>query len=137
MTEEHRSHRESPEDRVRSEYEARRRLRERYLLAIFASVVSLALLYFLTGSKHGALPLIGLGILGGGYVLETVYWRCPSCDRRLLGKYGNYTFCPHCHVRLGDLRRGAISTRQFLIVFPILALVALAALMLLSYAVRR
>ena len=134
INQEHRAHTESTEDRVRREYKARRKLRGLYLQATFVSVASLALLYFLTGSRHGVLPLIGLGILGGGYVLETLNWRCPSCEQRLLGKFGNHTFCPHCHVRLGEPGRGTASTRQFLIVFLIMALATLAAFVLLQYA---
>jgi hypothetical protein len=130
----HRDHRTPPDDRVRRVYETRRKLRNLYLGATIFSLICLALLYFLTGSKHGVLPVIGLGILGGMYALEVVNWRCPSCNRRLLGKYGDYKFCPYCHVRLGEPGRGAISTRQFLALFLVLILVTLAAFWLFDLA---
>jgi hypothetical protein len=97
------------------------------------SIVCLALLYFLTGSKHDVLAVIGLGIFGGAYVLEVVNWRCPSCNRRLLGKRSNYTLCPHCQVRLGEPGRGAILTREFLILLVVLILVTLVAFLLLDF----
>lgn len=126
-----------PDNRVRRAYEVRRKSRILYLGATVVSFVSLALLYFLTGAKLGALVVMGLGILLGGYVLEVVNWRCPSCKQRLLGKYGDYKFCPHCKVRLGEPGRGAISTRQFLILFLILTLVTLAVFLLLDLAALR
>jgi hypothetical protein len=130
----HRDHGTPPDNRVRRAYETRRKFRNLYLGTTLVSVGCLALLYFLTGSKHGVLAVIGLGIFGGVYVLEMVNWRCPSCNHRLLGKYGDYRICPYCHVRLGEPGRGAISTRQFLTLFLVLILVTLAAFWLLDFA---
>ena len=134
MSQEHRECEETPDSRVRRTYEARRKFRNLYLGVTIVSVVLLAFLYFLTGSKHDGLAFIGLGIFGVMCVLEVVNWRCPSCNQRLLGKYGDYKFCPHCQVRLGEPGRGAISTRQFLVLFLVLILVTLAAFLLLDFA---
>ena len=134
MSQEHREHEETPDNRVRRAYEARRKFRDLYLGATIVSFALLAFLYFLTGSKHDGLAFIGLGIFGVVCVLEVVNWRCPSCNQRLPGKYGDYKFCPHCQVRLGEPGRGAISTRQFLILFLVLILVTLAAFLLLDFA---
>lgn len=133
MSQEHREHGKTPDNQVGRAYEARRKFRNLYLGAAFVSVACLALFYFLTGSKHDVLGGIGLGILGGMYVLDRVNWRCPSCNQRLGGKYGNYTCCPHCHVRLGEPGR-VVSTRQFLILFLVLTLVTLAVFLLLDLA---
>ena len=127
MSQEQRERGNTPDDRVRRAYEARRKFRLLYLGATVVSFVSLALLYFLTDARHGLLGVIGLGIFGGVAVLEVVNWRCPACNKRLLGKRDDYKFCPHCQVRLGEPGRGAISTRQFLILFLVLTLVTLAA----------
>ena len=134
MSQEHREQGNPPDNRVRRAYEARRKFRILYLGATLVSFACLALLYFLTGSKHGVLVVIGLGIFGGVYVLEVANWRCPSCNQHLRGKYGDYKFCPYCHARLGEPGRGAISTRRFLVLFLVLILVTLAAFWLLDFA---
>jgi hypothetical protein len=134
MSQERRELGKTPDDRVRRAYEARRKFRILYLGATAISFVFLALFYFLADTKHGVLGIIGLGIFGGVYVLEVVNWRCPSCNQRLLGKHADYKFCPHCRVRLGEPGRGAISTRQFLILFLVLTLVTLAAFLLFDFA---
>ena len=42
------------------------------------------------------------------------------------GSYDDYKFCPHCQVCLGEPGRGAISTRQVLILFLVLTVMTLA-----------
>jgi predicted lysophospholipase L1 biosynthesis ABC-type transport system permease subunit len=133
MSQEHRERGPPSDDQVRRVYEARRKFRNLYLGTTIVSFACLALLYFLTGSKYSVLAVIGLGIFGGVCVLEVANWRCPSCNQRLRGKYGDYTSCPYCHVRLGELVREAISTRQFLVLFLVLILVTLATFWLLSF----